>query len=77
MKIIDQNEISNPTDRKILVILEENEPLTRHELVKMTDIARSTLYDSLLRLMLKGHVIKFSERSPGPGRPKVYFLPAE
>ncbi len=67
------SEIKNPTDIRVLDILAKEGPLTRTQLVAKTNIARSTLYDSLLRLILKGHVTKFSERSQERGRPKVYF----
>ena len=65
--------LSNPTDRRVLEILTEKGPMTRNQLMAKTSIARSTLYDSLLRLILKGRVSKYSERPQGPGRPKVFF----
>ena len=66
-------ELTNKTDSLVLDILSEKGPKTRNELVSDTTIARSTLYDSLLRLILKGYVSKFSETPQGPGRPKVFF----
>ena len=60
-------------DRKILNILEKQGPLTRTKLVSITGIARSTLYDCLLRLILKGYVISFSEERRIRGRPKVFY----
>ena len=66
-------DITNRTDLRVLEILNKHGPKIRGELVKETGIARSTLYDSLLRLMLKKLVYKFSEMPQGPGRPKVYF----
>ncbi len=66
-------ELINKTDRLVLEILANVGPKTRNELVSETSIARSTLYDSLLRLILKGYVSKSSEKPQGPGRPKVYF----
>jgi hypothetical protein len=66
-------ELFNPTDVRVLDVLIREGPLTRGQLVTKTNIARSTLYDSLLRLILKGRVNKFSERPQGPGRPKVFF----
>ncbi len=67
------SEIKNPTDIRVLGILSKEGPLTRTQLVTKTNIARSTLFDSLLRLILKGLVTKFSERPQERGRPKVYF----
>ena len=61
------------TDSKVLTVLKKHGPKTRAELVTITGIPRSTLYDSLLRLILKEKVIKYSEKPVGPGRPKVFF----
>ena len=63
----------NETDEIVLNILQKNGPKTRQELVNITSIPRSTLYDSLLRLILKEKVIKYSEKPDGPGSPKVFF----
>lgn len=65
--------ITNITDKKVITILHQKGSLTRSEMVKITGIARSTLYDSLTRLTIKGKVTKYSHKSPGPGRPKVFF----
>ncbi|MFX0170628.1 MAG: helix-turn-helix domain-containing protein [Candidatus Hodarchaeota archaeon] len=65
--------IVHELDRNLLEILKKEGPLTRTKLVRLTGIARSTLYDSLLRLILKGYVIRFSEERRQRGRPKVYF----
>ena len=65
--------IVHELDRKILGILEQQGPLTRSKLVSITGIARSTLYDCLLRLILKGYVVSFSEERRHRGRPKVFY----
>lgn len=65
--------LSNPTDKHLIEVLVTKGPLTRNQLMKETKIARSTIYDSLLRLILKKYVSKFSEKPQGPGRPKVFF----
>ncbi len=65
--------IVHELDRQILSILEKQGPLTRGKLVSITGIARSTLYDSLLRLILKGYVASFSEERRHRGRPKVFY----
>lgn len=67
------NESSNLNDVRILEVLTKHGPLTRKQIVKATKIARSTIYDALLRLMLKKEVSKYSEKPRGPGRPKVFF----
>ncbi len=65
--------ITHKLDRNLLEILRKEGPLTRAKLVSLTGIARSTLYDSLLRLILKGYVAKFSKECIQRGRPKVYY----
>ncbi len=65
--------IVHELDRNVLEILRNKGPITRTKLVSITGIARSTLYDSLLRLILKGYVARFSEERRQRGRPKVYY----
>lgn len=61
-------------DTKVYQILSQKGPTTRSQLSKLTGVARSTLYDSLLRLSLKGMVKKYSDSDHNSrGRPKVYF----
>ncbi|MFW9928304.1 MAG: helix-turn-helix domain-containing protein [Candidatus Thorarchaeota archaeon] len=61
-------------DISVLKTLEEIGPVTRGKLVEKTGIPRSTLYDSLFRLMLKGLVKKYSDKNQNVrGRPQVYF----
>ena len=64
-------------DRNILEILKEEGPITRSKLVAKTGIARSTLYDSLIRLIVKGYAISYSEDRKHRGRPKTYFTVAQ
>ncbi|MFW9856397.1 MAG: helix-turn-helix domain-containing protein [Candidatus Thorarchaeota archaeon] len=65
--------IVHELDRNIYAILRREGPLTRSNLVSLTGIARTTLYDSLLRLIVKGYVTRFSEERKERGRPKVFF----
>lgn len=61
-------------DTKVYDLLSKNGPTTRSQLAKLTGVARSTLYDSLLRLSLKGMVKKYSDSDHNSrGRPQVYF----
>lgn len=61
-------------DSKVYGLLQKNGPTTRSQLAKLTGVARSTLYDSLLRLSLKGMVKKYSDSDHNTrGRPQVYF----
>ena len=66
--------INNPTDLLVLDKLTVHGPKTRSQLVEITGVARSTLYDSLARLQLQGLINQFCRKSkPGPGRPLVLF----
>lgn len=60
-------------DRNVLGIVQKEGPITRPRLVALTGIARSTLYDSLRRLIIKGYVQTISEDREQRGRPKTYF----
>ena len=64
---------TNSTDRLLYDLLAKKSPMTRNELVQATGIARSTIYDALLRMILKKLVRTFSNKPTSPGRPKVYF----
>ena len=70
---INLENIGNNTDIVVFKTLREHNRLTRSELKEITRIPRSTLYDSLSRLILKGLVRKYPEKRATPGRPKVYY----
>jgi predicted transcriptional regulator len=57
----------------LLNLLTTSGPLTRSELVGISGIPRSTIYDALLKLMLKGLVERSPAASRGRGRPKILF----
>ncbi|UCG03159.1 MAG: hypothetical protein JSW11_04050 [Candidatus Heimdallarchaeota archaeon] len=60
-------------DRVLFEILKAYGPLSRPELVQFTGVPRSTIYDSLERLILKGLVAQYSERKSPVGRPTTIF----
>ncbi|MHA2388803.1 MAG: helix-turn-helix domain-containing protein [Candidatus Hodarchaeales archaeon] len=60
-------------DRKLLEILISYGPLTRPELVEVTGVARSSIYDSLRRLHLKGLIGQYSGKRTSVGRPMTLF----
>ncbi len=70
--------LTNPLDLTILEILRVDGPMTRFELVMLTRRASSTVYDSLNRLVIKGHVFTFPRYSEQNqrGRPRIYFQAA-
>ncbi|MFQ5977965.1 MAG: helix-turn-helix domain-containing protein [Candidatus Heimdallarchaeota archaeon] len=63
----------NPTDHKVYRLLKEQGPMTRPDLVDRTGLPRSTLYDALTRLMIRGLIVRFSEERQTRGRPRVYY----
>jgi predicted transcriptional regulator len=62
-----------PLDEYLFDLLVHQGPMTRNELVKLTKKPRTTIYDHLVKLMLKDKVVRFSKTGKKPGRPKVYF----
>ena len=68
-----QPHIVHEIDRKVLRIVKAIGPVTRSRLVSVTGIARSTLYDSLSRLAVKGYVVSYSEDRKHRGRPVTFW----
>ncbi|MHA1944955.1 MAG: helix-turn-helix domain-containing protein [Candidatus Hodarchaeales archaeon] len=60
-------------DRRLLEILISYGPCTRAELVEVTGVARSSIYDSLRRLELKGLITMYSDNIKNVGRPMTLF----
>ena len=60
-------------DRRLLEILISYGPCTRAELVEVTGVARSSIYDSLRRLELKGLITKYADNIKNVGRPMTLF----
>ncbi|HUX98618.1 MAG TPA: hypothetical protein VMV49_03635 [Candidatus Deferrimicrobium sp.] len=48
-------------------------PITRSELTKETGIPRTTIYDTIVKLMLDEQIKKFSVPSKKRGRPRVFY----
>jgi hypothetical protein len=48
-------------------------PMTRGELSTATGIPRTTLYDTLVKLIMQDRVEKFSSSKRKRGRPNVYY----
>jgi len=54
-------------------ILQKEGPLTRGEITNLTRIPRTTVYDTLMNLLLSGTIEKYVERNGQRGRPQVYY----
>lgn len=64
---------ANPTDKKIYQLLKEEGPLARDDIVKRTVLPRTTIYDALTRLSVRGVIYKFKEPRQTRGRCRVLF----
>lgn len=67
--------MSKETRNAIVNALENAEycALTRAEIVRVTGIARTTIYDNLVKLKRKGKVVDYPITNPKRGRPNVVF----
>lgn len=65
--------LANDLDLVIFEILKAYGPLFRSELVQLTNASRSTIYDSLQRLVFRGFATQFSEKRSPVGRPVTLF----
>ena len=57
----------------LINLLDQNGPLTRNQLVALTHIPRSTLYDNVAKMISKGVIEKEAIPRSTRGRPKVLF----
>jgi len=68
------NSIS-PVEERLISLLKDGGPLTRDQLVKKMAIPRTTIYDGLKKLIVRGEAKKYpfyqTERSRG--RPQILF----
>ncbi len=54
-------------------LLRSKGALTRGEITTKTGIPRTTVYDTLMNLLISGVVEKYVERNGRRGRPSVYY----
>ena len=59
--------------QELLDYLEEKGPKTRPEIVSDLGIPRTTVYDRLVRLVLRGQVRKFPVPRKTRGRPRIKY----
>lgn len=66
----------NKLDEKIYNILESNTPqgLDRTQLCQKTGKPRTTVWDSLTRLVVRNKIESYSLPQDTPGRPKVFWI---
>ena len=58
-------------------IIKEKGPITRGDLKELTNIPRTTLYDTIVKLIISNKLEKFSVSQRKRGRPKVYYKALE
>lgn len=63
----------SPIDRRVYQLLKKYGPLTRNDLVERTGIPRTTAYDALTRLSIRGLITRFTQPRQSRGRRRVYF----
>ncbi len=66
--------LARPDTKNIGVGKTGQKGINRDGLVELTRLSRTTIYDALVRLDLKGLVENFSEERDKRGRPKEFFL---
>jgi predicted ArsR family transcriptional regulator len=61
------------TKHAVTQLLKEKGALTRGAITTITGIPRTTVYDTLMNLLLSGIVEKYVERNGRRGRPSVFY----
>lgn len=54
-------------------VINKKGPITRKELKDLTNIPRTTLYDTIVELIMSNKLEKYSVSNNERGRPKVYY----
>jgi len=54
-------------------VIEKSGPITRGEIKELTNIPRTTIYDTIVKLILLKKIKKFTVSNKKRGRPKVYY----
>ena len=54
-------------------IIANQGPITRSDLTKSTGIPRTTIYDTIVKLMLDEQIKKYAVPSKRRGRPKIFY----
>lgn len=65
--------LTHNLDFNLYAILKAYGPLSRPELVQLIDTPRSTIYDSLQRLIARGFAVQYTEKKNPVGRPVTLF----
>ncbi|MFX0142689.1 MAG: helix-turn-helix domain-containing protein [Candidatus Hodarchaeota archaeon] len=63
----------SPIQFNLIKTLKDEGPLTRRDLVKELKIARTTIYDNLIKLQKRKLIEKFSRNDGKRGRPLIFW----
>jgi hypothetical protein len=63
----------NHTDKLVYHLLKDSGPQTRSDLVARTALPRTTIFDALTRLTIRGLIVRYSESRLSRGRPRVFY----
>lgn len=66
-------ENGSPLQHNIIIELYKNGPLTRRDLVKKLNKARTTIFDNLSKLQSNNIVSKFARNNGERGRPQIFW----
>ena len=69
----DSKVMLSPIQNNLIKVLEQKGPMTRRELVKELNTARTTIYDNLVKLHKLKQIQKFTRNSGNRGRPLVFW----
>ena len=65
--------INSDVKNLLLELLRNNGPMTRKELMDLTKLPWTTLFDNLEKLLRKNAIIKYPNHSRKRGRPKIMW----
>lgn len=57
----------------LLTVITKHGPICRSDLVKLTRIPRTTVYDTLVKLILDEQIVSYTIPLHKRGRPRVYY----
>lgn len=61
-------------DRLVKVLSDNGQPMTRSQIVDVTGIPRTTVYDNMKKLLAEREVRSFREEERcGRGRPRIFY----
>ncbi|MFW9984996.1 MAG: helix-turn-helix domain-containing protein [Candidatus Odinarchaeota archaeon] len=68
-----QTTVPSNSKENIIDLLREKGALTRGDITTKTGIPRTTVYDTLMNLLISGVIEKYVEKNGRRGRPSVYY----